>query len=142
MKPSRWVQGGVFPCPIPWKSRRSVVPGSWQKSPRWAIFAAVPSLPPEAAAALPAVIGHQPDDPGHGPDLRLTCKVGGKTVTESLPNPAAQRKAEQEIAAFRRWALSGTLIETNETICRARPLGDTLTPQKKTAEAIRQEVER
>jgi hypothetical protein len=44
---------------------------------------------------------HKPDDPGHGPNLWLTCKVDGKTVTESFPRPAAQRKAEQEIAAFR-----------------------------------------
>jgi hypothetical protein len=75
---------------------------------------------------------HKPDDPGHGPNLRLTCKVGGKTVTESLPSPAAQRKAEQEIARFRRFQeLSGTLIETNEDICRARPLSDTLSTQEK-----------
>ncbi len=33
---------------------------------------------------------------------RLTSKVQGKTVTESFPNPAAQRKAEREIAGFRR----------------------------------------
>ena len=30
---------------------------------------------------------HKPDDPGHGPNLRLTYKVEGKTVTESFPNP-------------------------------------------------------
>jgi len=43
----------------------------------------------------------QPDDPGHGPTLRLTYKVEGKTVSEALPTPAAVRKAEQEIAEFR-----------------------------------------
>src|SRR6185437_6382787 len=70
---------------------------------------------------------HKPDDPGHGPNLRLTYKVAGKTVTESLPSVAAQRKAEHEIARFRHYQeLSGTLIETNERICRARPLSDTL----------------
>ena len=75
---------------------------------------------------------HKPDDPGHGPYLRLTYKVKGKTVTESFPNPASQRKVEREIAGFRRFQeLSRTLIETNETICRARPLEDTLTPQEK-----------
>src|SRR5438105_5740435 len=64
---------------------------------------------------------HKPDDTGHGPHLRLTYKVEGKTVTESFPNPAAQRKAEQELAAFRRYQeLSRTLIETNAKICRAR----------------------
>lgn len=75
---------------------------------------------------------HNPDDPGHGPNLRLTYKVNGKTVTESFPNPAAQRKVEREIAGFRRYQeLSRTLIETNESICRARPLEDALTPQEK-----------
>ena len=33
-------------------------------------------------------------------------------------------------------------FEINEEICRARPVEDTLTPQKKTAKTIRQEVER
>jgi hypothetical protein len=75
---------------------------------------------------------HKPGDPGHGPNLRLTYKVDGKTVTESFPNPAAQRKAEQEIAGFRSYQeLSRTFIETNEQICRARPVEDTLTPQEK-----------
>src|SRR5947209_20205155 len=75
---------------------------------------------------------HKQDDPGHGPNLRLTYKVQGKTVTESFPNPAAQRKVEREIAGFRRYQeLSRELIETNENICRLRPLEDTLTPQEK-----------
>ena len=75
---------------------------------------------------------HKPDDPGHGPNLRLTYKSQGKTVTESFPSPAAQRKAEREIAGFRHYQeLSRTLIETNEKICRARPVEDTLTPQEK-----------
>jgi hypothetical protein len=75
---------------------------------------------------------HTPHDPGHGPNLRLTYKAAGKTVTESFPNPAAQRKAEREIAAFRRYReLSQILIEVNEEICRARPVQDTLTPQEK-----------
>jgi uncharacterized protein DUF6788 len=75
---------------------------------------------------------HKPDDPGHGPNLRLTYKFQGKTVTESFPNPAAQRKAEREIAGFRKYQeLSRTLIETNEKICRVRPAEDTLTPQEK-----------
>jgi hypothetical protein len=75
---------------------------------------------------------HKPDDPGHGPHLRLTYKVQGKTVTESFPSLAAQRKAEREIAGFRQYQeLSRTLIETNEKICRVRPVQDTLTPQEK-----------
>jgi hypothetical protein len=75
---------------------------------------------------------HKPDDPGHGPNFRLTYKVEGKTVTESFANPAAQRKAEREIANFRTYQeLSRTLIETNEQICRVRPVEDTLTAQEK-----------
>ncbi len=75
---------------------------------------------------------HKPDDPGHGPNLRLTYKAEGKTVTESFPSLAAQRKAEREIAGFRDYQeLSRTLISTNEKICRARPVEDTLTPQEK-----------
>jgi hypothetical protein len=75
---------------------------------------------------------HKPDDPGHGPNLRLTYKLDGKTVTESFPTVAAQRKAEREIAAFRDYQeLSRTLIETNEKICRARPVEDTMAPEEK-----------
>jgi len=69
---------------------------------------------------------------GHGPNFRLTYNVDGKTVTESFPDPAAQRKAEREVAVFRTYReLSRTLIGTNEKICRARPVEDTRTPQEK-----------
>ena len=75
---------------------------------------------------------HLPDDPGHGPHFRLTYKVDGKTVTESFRNPAVQRKAEREISAFRTFQnLNRTLIDTNESICRIRPVVDTLTPLEK-----------
>ena len=64
----------------------------------------------------------QPDDPGHGPTLRLTYKVQGKTISEALPTPAAVRKAEREIAGFRKFQeLSRAFLETNEKICRLRP---------------------
>jgi hypothetical protein len=75
---------------------------------------------------------HKPDDPGHGPNLRLTYKVDGKTVTETFPTVAAQRKAEREIAGFRQYQeLSRELVDTSEKICRARPVEDTLTPEEK-----------
>jgi hypothetical protein len=65
----------------------------------------------------------QPDDPGHGPTLRLTYKVQGKTITESLPSPASVRKAEREIAEFRRFQeISRSFLEVNEKICRLRPV--------------------
>ena len=74
----------------------------------------------------------QPDDPGHGPILRLTRKVRGKTVTEALPTAAAVRKAEQEIAEFRHYQqLSHELVEVSERVCQARPVADTLSPEEK-----------
>lgn len=75
----------------------------------------------------------QPDDPGHGPHLRLTYKWRGKTVTEALPTPAAVRKAEQEIAEFRTYQqLCRELVDVSEQVCRLRPIEDeSLTPQEK-----------
>jgi hypothetical protein len=64
---------------------------------------------------------HQPGQPVHGPNPRLTYKVNGKTVSESLPTPAAQKKAEREIAEFRRFEqLIREFIEVNAQICHAR----------------------
>lgn len=74
----------------------------------------------------------QPDDPGHGPNLRLTYKWRGKTVTEALPTPAAVRKAQQEIAEFRNYQqLSRELVEVSERVCHLRPVEDTFTPEEK-----------
>jgi len=74
----------------------------------------------------------QPDDPGHGPTLRLTYKVQGKTISEALPTPAAVRKAEREIAEFRNFQeLSRSFLDVNEKICRLRPVEEALTPQEK-----------
>jgi len=76
---------------------------------------------------------HQPKDPGHGPNLRLTYKGDGKTVTESLPDQAATRKAEREIAEFRKLqGLHKELIEVNAQICQLRPSdSDVLSPAEK-----------
>jgi hypothetical protein len=74
----------------------------------------------------------RPDDPGHGPSLRLTYKHHGKTVTEALPTPAAVRKAREETAEFRRFReLSRELVEVSEQLCHLRPVEETLTPQEK-----------
>lgn len=74
----------------------------------------------------------QPKDPGHGPSLRLTYKWHGKTVTQSLPSPAAVRKAEQEIAEFRKYQQLGhELVEVSEQICRLRPVEEALSAQEK-----------
>src|SRR5262252_3071844 len=65
---------------------------------------------------------HQPGQPGHGPNLRLTYKIAGKSVSESLPTPAAIHKAEREIAEFRKFQqLSREFVDTNVEICRLRP---------------------
>ena len=74
----------------------------------------------------------RPDDPGHGPHMRLTYKSGGKTVTEALPTLAAVRKAEQEITEFRTYQRLGhELVEVSEQICRLRPVEASLTPEEK-----------
>jgi len=77
---------------------------------------------------------HQPGQPGHGPNFRLTRKVQGKTVSETFANPAALRKAQREVTEFHRFqALSGSLIEVNEKICQLRPVEgeEALNEQKK-----------
>ena len=75
---------------------------------------------------------HRSDEPGHGPNPRLTYKVDGKTVTESFTTPAAQRKAEREVNGFREFQeLSRAFVEVNSQICRARPIEDSLSPQEK-----------
>jgi len=66
---------------------------------------------------------HQPGQPGHGPNFRLTRKVRGKTVSETFASPAALRKAQREVAEFHRFqALSGRLVGVNEKICQWRPV--------------------
>lgn len=68
---------------------------------------------------------HRPGEPGHGPNLRLTFKVDGKSVSESLSSPSAMRKAEREVAEFRRYQqLSREFVEANAEICRLRPIED------------------
>ncbi|MGH9663385.1 MAG: DUF6788 family protein, partial [Bryobacteraceae bacterium] len=65
------------------------------------------------------------DDPGHGPTLRLTYKVQSKTISEALPTPASVRKAEGEIAEFRKFQeLSRSFLDVNERICRLRPVDE------------------
>jgi hypothetical protein len=75
---------------------------------------------------------HQPDQPGHGPNFRLTRKINGKTVSESFSSAAELRKAQREVEAFHRFRqLSQELLEVSEKICRARPVADAISPVKK-----------
>jgi hypothetical protein len=63
---------------------------------------------------------------GHGPHFQLTQKVDGKTATQNLPSLAAIRKAEGEIAEFRKFqTLTGGLVDVNRKICRLRPVDQT-----------------
>jgi cytochrome c5 len=59
--------------------------------------------------------------------------VNGGTFTESLPTPAAARKAEREVAEFRNFQeLSREFVETNAKICHLRPVeGQPETEQEK-----------
>jgi hypothetical protein len=74
----------------------------------------------------------QPNDPGHGPLRRLTQKIAGKALTQTLPSPHAVRKAEKEIAEFRRFqALVQQLIAVNQKICRLRSSDEAMPVKKK-----------
>ena len=65
----------------------------------------------------------QPQDPGHDAQFRLTRRAAGKTVTETFPNPAALRKAQEEVAEFHRFQeLAEELVRINEKICQLRPV--------------------
>jgi hypothetical protein len=73
---------------------------------------------------------HRPDQPGHGPNYRLTRKVGGRTISETFSSSAEFHKAHREVEAFHRFQQLGRqLLEVNEKICRARPM-DAPTPEK------------
>jgi hypothetical protein len=79
--------------------------------------------PTSGRCGKPTCRCHQPGQPGHGPNDRLTYKLDGKTVTESLPTPAAVAKAQREISEFRKFQqLSREFLDVNTQICRARPV--------------------
>lgn len=74
----------------------------------------------------------RPQDPGHGPNFRLTYKLKGKTITETPPHPAAWGKAKREMAEFRKFqGLMRALVEVNAQICHRRPLEAEATPEEK-----------
>ena len=67
------------------------------------------------------------------PISALPLRSNGKTVTEALPDQFATRKAEREIAEFRKLqGLHKELIEVNAQICQMRPSEpDVLSPEEK-----------
>jgi hypothetical protein len=89
--------------------------------------------PTKGRCGKPSCHCHRPNDPGHDPNLRLTYKLNGKSVSESLPDPLAVRKAEKEIAEFRQLqALHKEFLEVNVQICQMRPTeANTLSAQEK-----------
>lgn len=75
---------------------------------------------------------HQPHQPGHGPNFRLTRKIRGKTVSETFSSAVELRKAQHEVETFHRFQqLSQELLEVNERICKARPAAEARSPQEK-----------
>ena len=108
---------------------------------RRAIFQRMTELPDFRSGSITATYGtcgkpnchcHQPSQPPHGPNFRLTRKVKGKTVTETFATPVELRKAQREVEAFHRFRqLAQRLLDVNEKICRARPVEESLTPQEK-----------
>ena len=72
------------------------------------------------------------NDPGHGPNFRLTRRVEGKTVTETFASQATLRKAQHEVDEFHRFQkLCGEIVEVSERICALRPVEDALTAEEK-----------
>ena len=78
---------------------------------------------PSGRCGKPECRCHQPGQPGHGPNLRLTYKVDGKTISEALSTSTAIQKAEREVEEFRKFQqLTREFLGTNTEICRLRPL--------------------
>jgi len=68
----------------------------------------------------------QKDSLGHGPSYSLTHRVGGKTVTQVIPQGPAVERAKAQIAEYRRFRnLVRELITVSEQICsvQLRDLG-------------------
>lgn len=64
---------------------------------------------------------------GHGPNYRLSHYVEGKQVSESLASLGARRKAEREVAEYKKFKeLSRAFVAVNEQICALRPVEDEL----------------
>src|SRR6266481_8572155 len=63
----------------------------------------------------------QSDSLGHGPSYSLTHRVGGKTVTQVIPQGPAVERAKSQIAEYRRFRnLVRELIVVSEQICSAQ----------------------
>jgi hypothetical protein len=58
---------------------------------------------------------------GHGPSYSLTHRVGGKTITQVIPQGPAVERAKEQLAEYRRFRdLVRELIVVSEQICSAQ----------------------
>src|SRR6266566_2284289 len=63
----------------------------------------------------------QKGSPGHGPSYSLTHRVGGKTITQVIPQGPAVVRTKAQLAEYRRFRqLVRELIEVSEQICSAK----------------------
>ena len=63
--------------------------------------------------------------PGHGPQYLLMTKVGGQSRAKNLRPGPELKKAEREVANHQRFReVVQQIVEVNEQICRARPVGE------------------
>lgn len=70
---------------------------------------------------------HRDPEANHGPYFRLTRKINGKTVTETLSSPAILTKTQREVAECQRFReLGEQLLHINEEICKQRPVAETV----------------
>ena len=60
----------------------------------------------------------QKGSPGHGPSYSLTHRLGGKTVTQVIPQGPAVERTKAQLAEYRRFRhLVRELIRVSEQIC-------------------------
>jgi hypothetical protein len=63
----------------------------------------------------------QKGSPGHGPSYSLTHRIGGKTITQVIPQGPAIERTKAQIAEYRRFRyLVRELIAVSEQICSAQ----------------------
>ncbi len=63
----------------------------------------------------------QKGSPGHGPSYSLTHRLGGKTITQIIPQGPAVERTKAQLAEYRRFRhLVRELISVSEQICSAQ----------------------
>jgi hypothetical protein len=63
----------------------------------------------------------QKGSPGHGPSYSLTHRLGGKTITQVIPQGPAVERTKAQLSEYRRFRhLVRELISVSEQICSAQ----------------------